>query len=188
MTALAPDPRDEVLRHVPALRAFALSLTRNMPDADDLVQDTIVKAWANFDKFTPGTDLRAWMFTILRNVFFSRKRKTRREVEDPDDIHSNSLFERPAHDGRIAFNEFLRAFDKLTPEHREVLVLVGANGYSCEEAAKVIGVAVGTVKSRTNRARVRLLELLGVAHGHDFLPVLDGATAAVMGRSATRAA
>ena len=90
------DPRDEVLVHVPSLRAFALSLTRNMPDADDLVQDTIVKAWANFDKFTIGTDLRAWMFTILRNVFFSRKRKTRREVEDPDEIHANSLFERPA--------------------------------------------------------------------------------------------
>jgi RNA polymerase sigma-70 factor, ECF subfamily len=184
----APDPRDGVLVHVPALRAFALSLTRNMPDADDLVQDTIVKAWANFDKFTPGTDLRAWMFTILRNVFFSRKRKTRREVEDPDDIHANSLFERPAHDCRIAFGEFLRAFDRLTPEHREVLVLVGANGYTCEEASQVMGVAVGTVKSRTNRARVRLCELLGVKGGHEFLPVLDGATAAVMGRSGTRAA
>ena len=188
MTAPAADPRDEVLTHVPALRAFALSLTRNMPDADDLVQDTIVKAWGNFDKFTPGTDLRAWMFTILRNVFFSRKRKTRREVEDPDDIYASSLFERPAHDSRIAFSEFLRAFNRLTPEHREVLVLVGANGYTCDEAAKVIGVAVGTVKSRTNRARVRLCELLGVTGGQDFLPTLDGATAAVMGRSASRAA
>jgi RNA polymerase sigma-70 factor (ECF subfamily) len=188
MTAPATDPRDDVLTHVPALRAFALSLTRNMPDADDLVQDTIVKAWSNFDKFTLGTDLRAWMFTILRNVFFSRKRKTRREVEDPDQIHAGSLFERPEHDGRIAFAEFQQAFDKLTPEHREVLVLVGANGYSCEEAAQVMGVAVGTVKSRTNRARMRLCELLGVRGGHDFLPVLDGATAAVMGRSVTRAA
>ena len=186
--ATGADPRDEVLVHVPSLRAFALSLTRNMPDADDLVQDTIVKAWANFDKFTIGTDLRAWMFTILRNVFFSRKRKTRREVEDPDEIHANSLFERPAHDGHIAFAEFLRAFDKLTPEHREVLVLVGANGYSCDEAAQVMGVAVGTVKSRTNRARARLCELLGVKGGHEFLPVMDGATAAVMGRSGTQAA
>ncbi|MGQ0567357.1 MAG: RNA polymerase sigma factor [Gemmobacter sp.] len=188
MTRRADDPRDEVMVHVPALRAFALSLTRNIPDADDLVQDTIVKAWSNFDKFTVGTDLRAWMFTILRNVFFSRKRKTRREVEDPDQIHENSLFERPAHDGRIAFAEFQRAFDKLTPEHREVLVLVGANGYSCEEAAQVMGVAVGTVKSRTNRARAKLCEMLGVTGGEDFLPVLDGTTAAVMGRSATRAA
>ena len=183
-----PDPRDEVLKHIPALRAFALSLTRNMPDADDLVQETIVKAWGNFDKFTPGTDLRAWMFTILRNVFYSRKRKTRREVEDPDQIHANSLFERPEHDGRIAFTEFLRAFDQLSPEHREVLVLVGANGYSCDEAARVMGVAVGTVKSRTNRARVRLCDLLGIRGGHEFLPVLDGTTAAVMSRSTIRAA
>ncbi len=78
------DPRDELPEHLPALRAFAISLTRNVAVADDLVQDTIVKAWTNFDKFTEGTNLRAWLFTILRNTFYSDKRKHRREVPDPE--------------------------------------------------------------------------------------------------------
>ena len=140
------DPREELPDHLPALRAFAISLSRNVAEADDLVQDTIVKAWSNFDKFTAGTDLRAWLFTILRNTFFSSKRKRKREVADPDGSHAASLFDKPQHDGRLAFSDFRRAFDKLSPEHREVLILVGANGYSCEEAARMIGVAVGTVK------------------------------------------
>ncbi len=95
------DPRDELPEHLPALRAFAISLCRNVTEADDLVQDTIVKAWSNFDKFTAGTDLRAWLFTILRNTFFSSKRKRKREVPDPDGIHAASLFEKPHHDGRL---------------------------------------------------------------------------------------
>lgn len=188
MTTAAADPREDLIGHVPALRAFALSLTRNIADADDLVQDTLVKAWDKFGSFTAGTDLRAWLFTILRNQFFSTKRKTKRQVEDPDQVHEQSLFDSPAHDGRLAYGEFQRAFDKLSPEHREVLILVGANGYSCEEAAHVMGVAVGTVKSRTARARARLLDLLGVQSGGDFLPTTEGATAAVMSRSSIRAA
>jgi RNA polymerase sigma-70 factor (ECF subfamily) len=79
----ARDPRDELPEHLNALRAFAISLTRNVAAADDLVQDTIVKAWTNLDKFQPGSNLRAWLFTILRNTFYSDKRKTRREVPDP---------------------------------------------------------------------------------------------------------
>ncbi|MDR0810105.1 MAG: RNA polymerase sigma factor [Gemmobacter sp.] len=184
----ASDIRDELPAHLPALRAFAISLTRNMATADDLVQDTIVKAWSNIDKFTPGTDLRAWLFTILRNTFFSDRRKRKREVADPDGIHAQGLFEKPHHDGRLAFADFSRAFDELSPEHREVLILVGANGYSCEEAAEMMGVAVGTVKSRTSRARARLARLLGLAEGEDILGQEAAGTLSVMSRSGSQAA
>lgn len=187
MTAFA-DPRDELAVHIPSLRAFAISLTRNVAEADDLVQDTILKGWSNIEKFTIGTDMRAWLFTILRNTFFSARRKTRREVADPDGIHAGSLFEKPAHDGRLAFSDFQRAFDQLSAEHREVLILVGANGYSYEEAAEMMGVATGTAKSRANRARARLCEMLGIEAGEDFLSGHSGATMAVMGRSGVQAA
>ncbi|QUS36019.1 RNA polymerase sigma factor [Falsirhodobacter algicola] len=182
------DPRDELPDHLPALRAFAISLTRNVTVADDLVQDTIVKAWTNFDKFTVGTNLRAWLFTILRNTFYSDRRKNRREVPDPEGAHAATLFVKPDHDGRMAFNEFSAAFDKLTPEHREVLILVGASGFSYEDAAGMMGVAVGTVKSRANRARARLAELLHLDEGEQVFSGNDGTTMAVMSKSGTNAA
>ena len=183
-----PDPREELPDHLPALRAFAISLTRDATQADDLVQDTIVKAWSNFDKFAPGSNLRAWLFTILRNTFFSAKRKTKREVADPDGIHTAGLYEKPAHDGRLAFSDFQTAFDKLTPEQREVLILVGASGFSYEEAAEMTGVAVGTVKSRANRARQKLCELLDLKDGEGMFSGVDGAAGAVLSRSRTQAA
>lgn len=184
----AADPRDELVTHLPAMRAFAISLTRNVTAADDLVQDTIVKAWTNIDKFLVGTNLQAWLFTILRNTFYSDLRKRRREVPDSDGIHAASLFEKPAHDGRLAFADFQRAFDQMSPEHREVLILIGASGYSCEEAAGLMGVAVGTVKSRTSRARKRLADLMGMAVGEEVGAGVDGALQAVMGRSGVQAA
>jgi len=182
------DPRDRLADQLPALRAFAISLTRNIASADDLVQDTIIKAWSNIDKFALGTNLQAWLFTILRNTFYSNLRKNRREVADPEGIHAQRLFVRPDHDGKLAFTDFRRAFDQLTPEHREALILVGASGFSCEEAAQMMGVAVGTVKSRTNRARKRLAELMHLADGEDVLSGHDGVTMAVMGRSGMQAA
>lgn len=182
------DPRDELPAHLPALRAFAISLTRNVAVADDLVQDTIVKAWTNFDKFAEGTNLRAWLFTILRNTFYSDRRKHRREVPDPEGIHAASLYVKPAHDGHLAFADFRVAFDQLSPEHREVLILVGASGFSYEEAAGMMGVAVGTVKSRANRARARLADLLGLAKGEEMFSGVDGQTMAVMSRSGVPAA
>src|SRR5690606_14983118 len=103
---------------------------------------TIVKAWTNIDKFQQGTNLRAWLFTILRNTFYSNRRKLKREVADPDGIHAATLYEKPAHDGRLAMGDFLQAFDQLSPEHREVLILVGASGFSYEETAGMLGVAV----------------------------------------------
>jgi RNA polymerase sigma-70 factor, ECF subfamily len=182
------DPRDELTLHLPALRAFAISLTRNVTTADDLVQDTIVKAWTNMDKFEPGTNLRAWLFRILRNTFFSTARKHKREVPDPDGIHASRMFVKPDHDGKLAFSEFLVAFDKLSPEHREVLVLVGANGYSYEEAADMIGCAIGTIKSRSSRARARLADLLGLAEGENPIADLGRDMLGVTGHSATEAA
>ena len=173
------DPRDELVDHLPALRAFALSLTREGAAADDLVQDTIVKAWTNMDKFQPGTNLRAWLFTILRNTFYSDRRKTRREVSDSDGIYAARLTTRPDHDGRLALNDFRAAFEKLPDEQREALILVGAYGFSYEEAAAMTGVAIGTVKSRANRGRRRLAELLQLEDGEE-LEMTDSTTLAVM--------
>ena len=182
------DPRADLANHLRALRAFAMSLTRNVAAADDLVQETVLKAWSNMDKFDPATNMQAWLFTILRNTFYSTLRKTRREVGDPDGIHAAGMVTVPAHDGKLAMNDFERAFDQLSPEHREVLVLVGASGFSCEEAADMMGVAVGTVKSRASRARKRLAELLGLAEGESMFGNVDGGTAAVVSRSVSAAA
>jgi RNA polymerase sigma-70 factor, ECF subfamily len=183
-----PDPRDEITHYLSPMRAFAISLTRNVTAADDLVQDTIVKAWTHIDKFQAGTNMQAWLFTILRNTFYSNMRKHRREVPDPEGVHAATLFVKPDHDGRLAFTDFQRAFDQLSDEHREVLILVGASGFTCEQAADMMGVAVGTVKSRTSRARKRLGDLMGLADGEDVLSGVDAATEAVMGRSGMHAA
>ncbi len=161
MTAALP-PEEELVSHLPALRAFAISLTRNKSTADDMVQDTIVKAWTNIQKFKPGTNMRAWLFTILRNNFYSERRKMRREVADIDGEITASLAEKPAHDGRLQLQDFKRAFDTLPVEQRETLILVGASGFSYEEAAEMCGVAIGTIKSRANRGRKRLSELMHI--------------------------
>lgn len=182
------DPKDALPDHLPALRAFAISLTGNVALADDMVQDTVVKAWTHIDSFQPGTNMRAWLFTILRNTFYSHTRKRRRELPDPDGVHAASLYEKPAHDSKLAMTDFRAAFAKLSPEHREILLLVGASGFSTQEAAAMIGIAEGTVKSRACRARARLSALLGMAEGEHMLDGLDGSTAAVMSKSGTQAA
>lgn len=174
-----PDPKEELVEHLPAMRAFAMSLTRNSATADDLVQDAVVKAWSNFDKFKPGTNLRAWLFTILRNTYYSLYRKRKREVEDPDGVMAGKLSEKPAHDGHLAMADFRVAFAKLTDEQREVLILVGAEGFSYEDAAEMCGCAIGTIKSRTNRARTRLAELMHLDDDDD-LGITDPATLAVV--------
>lgn len=173
------DPREELVDHLPALRAFALSLTRNGAAADDLVQDTVVKAWSNFDKFEAGTNLRAWLFTILRNTFYSGRRKAQREVSDVDGVFTNNLAGKPDHDGRLQMTDFMRAFGQLPEEQREALTLVGAQGFSYEEAADMCGVAIGTIKSRANRGRAKLAELLGIDE-NDELEMTDDATMAVI--------
>ncbi|MGF1554193.1 MAG: sigma-70 family RNA polymerase sigma factor [Paracoccaceae bacterium] len=146
--------------HLPNLRAFARSLASSTAQADDLVQETLLKAWANREKFADGTNLRAWLFTILRNTHYSDMRKKKREVEDVDGTMVASLAETPAQMGRMEMRDFQRAFVQLPLDQREALVLVGASGFSYEEAAESCGCAGGTVKSRVNRARKRLVEML----------------------------
>lgn len=174
-----PDPRDELTSHLPALRAFALSLARNRATADDMMQDTVLKAWSNMDKFEPGTNMRAWLFTILRNNFYTSRRKLNREVADVDNVFSDTLAVKPDHDGRLQMRDFKEALAHLPDEQREALMLVGAAGFSYEEAAETCGVATGTIKSRVNRARAKLTELLAL-DGSEALELTDMATAAVV--------
>ena len=159
---LPPSVRDAMLTSVPSLRAFAISLSGNIDRADDLVQETLLRAMANIDSFQPGTNMSAWLFTILRNHFRSEYRKRRREVEDGDGHHVDSLKSPPQQHSRVEFEEFRRALAKLLPDQREALILVGASGFSYEEAAAICESAVGTIKSRVNRARARLSNLLSI--------------------------
>jgi RNA polymerase sigma-70 factor (ECF subfamily) len=157
-----------MLAALPNLRAFALSLCHNTDWADDLVQETILRAWANLDRFEVGTNLQAWLFTILRNGFYSQHRKKRREVEDPDGSYAARLWAPPEQPAKCDIQDMLKAFRKLRVEHREALLLIVAEGLSNEEAAQVCGVPVGTIKSRVNRARVRLAQLLAVEDAENF--------------------
>lgn len=152
--------RNDMLALVPRLRGFAASLCGNMDHADDLVQETLLHALAGIHSFRPGTNLTAWLFTILRNLFRSEYRKRHREVEDADGSYQASLISAPAQDGRIALVEFRKALARLPPDQREALVLVGASGFSYEEAALICEIPAGTIKSRVHRARLRLSELL----------------------------
>jgi RNA polymerase sigma-70 factor, ECF subfamily len=162
--------RDELLAAIPSLRAFATSLTNNRDRADDLVQDTILRAWANTDKFERGTNLNAWLFTILRNLFHSEYRKYKREVEDADGAFAARLKTHPDQQSHLDFEDFRSALAKLPVDQREALLLVGAQGLSYEEAAAVCQVAVGTVKSRVNRARSKLAFVLDLTGEADLGP------------------
>jgi RNA polymerase sigma-70 factor, ECF subfamily len=176
--SLDPSVRDAVLAAIPSLRAFAISLSGNVDRADDLVQETMLRALANIHSFQPGTNMSAWLFTILRNLFRSEYRKRRREVEDTDGGYADSLKSQPEQNGRVEFEEFRAALTKLPPDQREALILVGASGFSYEEAAEICGCAVGTIKSRVNRARGRLAQLLAIESADDFGP--DRETRAVL--------
>ncbi|MBQ4825490.1 MULTISPECIES: RNA polymerase sigma factor [unclassified Leisingera] len=179
---MTADPRDELTEHLGALRAFALSLTRNSATADDLVQDTLIKAWTNIGKFKTGTNMRAWLFTILRNTFYSLRRKRKREVEDADGSLALALASKPDHDGRLNMRDFMQAFDQLPDTQREALTLVGAGGFSYEEAAETCGVAVGTIKSRVGRARASLADLLHLKDD-EALELTDSVTAGILSKT-----
>ena len=168
--SLDPVLRDTILAAVPSLRAFGISLCGNVDRADDLVQETLLRALANIDSFQPGTNMSAWLFTILRNLFRSEYRKRRREVEDADGSYAETLKTQPEQTSRVEFEEFRTALAKLPEDQREALVLVGASGFSYEEAAEICGCAVGTIKSRVNRARTRLSQLLSIDNVNDFGP------------------
>ncbi|WP_230534031.1 sigma-70 family RNA polymerase sigma factor [Microvirga roseola] len=165
-----PDLREALLAAVPSLRAFAISLSGQVDRADDLVQDTLLRALSNLHRFERGTNLNAWLFTILRNLFHSEYRKRRREVEDPDGSYAGRLKVHPEQGSRLDFEDFRSALAQLPPDQREALLLVGASGFSYEEAAQICGCAVGTIKSRVNRARLRLASLLNVDDVEDLGP------------------
>src|SRR3954469_2815788 len=173
-----PNVRDSILAAIPRLRAFAISLCGNVDQADDLVQETMYRALANIHSFQPGTNMSAWLFTILRNHFRSEYRKRRREVEDADGHYAESLTSHPEQHGQLELSEFRTALNHLPDEQREALILVGASGFSYEEAADICGCAIGTVKSRVNRARTRLAKLMHVDSLDDFGP--DKATRAIL--------
>jgi RNA polymerase sigma-70 factor, ECF subfamily len=155
----APSTRDEILSAIPGLRAFAMSLCRNIDRADDLVQETLLRAFTNISSFQPGTNLRGWLTTILRNQYLSEARKHRREVEDTTGAYADALRSIPEQDARIAFEEFLAALATLPRDQQEVLLLVGGLGLRNDEAAVICGTRVATIRSRIYRARTRLKEL-----------------------------
>lgn len=162
--------KDQLAALIPNLRAFAKSLCANADQADDLVQDTLVKAWKSQASFQTGTNLKAWLFTILRNTYLSERRKRRREIEDADGKLSMQMSVHAGQSGHMDFLDFEKAFSQLAEDQREALVLIGAEGFSYEEAAEMCGCAVGTIKSRVNRARNKLCELMGVSGAVDFGP------------------
>jgi len=151
---------DGIMAFLPNLRAFAMSLTRDPFRAEDLVQDTVLKAIGKPECFQEGTNLQAWLFTILRNGYFSHHRKAHREVEDADGASAARLIVMPDQEDKLALQDLQIALARLSPEHRAALLLVGAEGMSYDDAAAELGCAVGTVKSRVNRARARLAELM----------------------------
>jgi RNA polymerase sigma-70 factor (ECF subfamily) len=148
---------------IPRLRRYARYLTRDVDGADDLVQEALMRAVARTDTWQPGTNLRAWLFVILRNVFISELRHRAREPRSDmvaDDHPSMSV--KSGQDERMSLVDLQRAFDQLSAEHREILLLVAVEGMPYEEAAAILGVPVGTVRSRLSRARTALrLELEG---------------------------
>jgi RNA polymerase sigma-70 factor (ECF subfamily) len=159
-----------VLATLPELRAFAMSLTHDGVRADDLVQETVLRAWSCADQFQAGTCIKAWLFTILHNLFYTDHRRRKREVDDPQGIRAARLKTCPEQQSRLDLEDMQAALAKLAPLHREVLILVGAEGLSYDEAAAICGVSVGTIKSRVNRARLHLARLLHIEAGHEFGP------------------
>jgi RNA polymerase sigma-70 factor (ECF subfamily) len=145
---------------IPALRRYARALTGQVDRADDLVQDCLERAVARFSQFRPGTNLRAWLFTILHNVHCDHARRvSRRAIELPIEDWDQELCSPPVQARRLEVRDFLRAFVKLPEKHQQVLLLAGVEGLSCEETSEVLDVATGTVKSRLFRARERLRQV-----------------------------
>lgn len=159
---VANEFRDDLLRTLPALRTFALSLTGDVTRADDLVQETFARAWTKWHHFTPGTNFSAWLFTILRNQLYSEMRKRKREVEDAEGVQAGKLMSPADQEDASTLKVVWDRIGGLPVAQRQALLLVGAEGRTYEEAAALIGCQVGTVKSRVSRARALLVEQLGL--------------------------
>ena len=162
------DVKQELLSALPHLRSCAVGLCGNAERAEDLVQETVVRALAHIGSFEPGTNMVAWLSTILRNHFYSEFRRRRREVEDDEGLYASRLQSAPTQEAHAQLLQVRDALDLLAPDHREALILVGASGLSYDDAAAHCGCPVGTMKSRVSRARGRLAGLLG--HSRADLP------------------
>jgi RNA polymerase sigma-70 factor (ECF subfamily) len=152
--------KEDLVALIPHMRAFARSLCRDATHADDLAQDALAKAWASRASYTMGTNLKAWTFMILRNQFYSEKRRSWRSQPLDQEVAERTLIAVTSADGRIELDDLRRAMLLLPTDQREALILVGAGGLAYEEAAATMGVAVGTVKSRVSRARKQLTHLM----------------------------
>ncbi|MBV9062073.1 MAG: sigma-70 family RNA polymerase sigma factor [Alphaproteobacteria bacterium] len=159
--------KKDLLGLIPFLRAFARSLCGNQETADDLAQETLVKAWQARDMFAPGTNLKAWLFTILRNQFYSDRRRAWRQAPWDQDAAERIPGSAGEQSWAAELSDTARALSCLSDEQREALILVGAGGFSYEDAARICNCAVGTVKSRVARARKSLVAIL---EGEDTLP------------------
>jgi RNA polymerase sigma-70 factor (ECF subfamily) len=162
-TGAASKFRDDLLASLPGLRAFAMSLVGNSTRADDLVQETLLKAWASQHRFVPGTNLMAWLCTILRNQFYTECRKAKREVEDADGAEAAKIITLPSQEHGIELQKVWGVLEKLPAAQREALLLVAGQGLTYEAAAALVGTQTGTMKSRVSRARAFLAESLRMA-------------------------
>jgi RNA polymerase sigma-70 factor (ECF subfamily) len=158
---LEPTVRDPLLAAIPRLRSFAISLCRNGDQADDLVQSALLRACANISMFQPGTNMYAWLCTILRNQFYSECRRRRRSFH-PIDALAEIKAAKPEQISYAQQSEFCAALAKLAPKQREALMMIAASELSYGDAAKFCGCPVGTVKSRVNRARAELARMLSI--------------------------
>jgi RNA polymerase sigma-70 factor, ECF subfamily len=151
---------------LPTLKAYALSLCRNGAMADDLVQGASTGAMGSASSFQVGSSMRAWLFTILRNQYFSTLRKRRREVEDVDGKSADQLSVRPSQNDAVDLNDTMRAMRKLPTIHSDLLMLLGPGGLTYDEAAQKSGCAIGTIKSRAHRARGSLTAMMAQLERH----------------------
>ena len=159
----------QLLAEMPRLRAFGASLAGSLSAADDLVQETMAKAWTHRERFAAGTNLRAWLFTILRNTFRSQRRKHGREIGD-DGRYAERMPVAASQHGCLEMAALRAALDRLPRDQRRAVILVGIVGCSYQEAAAICATAEGTVKSRVNRARRRLARILDIAPGDGHGP------------------
>ena len=156
----AHDFERDLIALIPHMRAFARSLCGNPAQADDLAQDALAKAWKSRESYQLGTNLKAWTFMILRNQFYSDKRRSWRSMPLDQDVAERTLVAHTNADDALELDDVRQALAMLPDAQREALIMVGAGGFSYEETAEVMGVAVGTVKSRVSRARADLQAIL----------------------------
>ncbi len=166
MFAPLPDPepdafRDDLLAHIPLLKAFGLKLAATPSEADDLVQEALARAWRYRSTYQAGTSMKSWLCRILQNGFYREAHRRRGTVEDVEGRRAGQQTTAAPQEWAVLFSEILSAIDRLTPDARHALLMVGAGGFSYEEAAAAADCPVGTLKSRVNRARERLIELTG---------------------------